>query len=170
MVPMSTTEIPVPDSIAEGLVGAAGEGADLLGISADDEPSKVIEAVNRFLEPPKKKSWFSKAKVNPETDNWTDRALPIGSLWGQMMVRYLGWHWASLIQHDRDDFKAIAVVNEDRSLVIFPFHYCFGCLENSVHPTILLAFNMLEAGKIPAQPEGAFVNLMDGVHHIMPPS
>ncbi len=166
---MSTTEEPVDQSISEHLDGSAGEGATLVGVTLDDPPLSIVEAINRFLEPPKKKGWFSKPKADPSIDNWVDRALPIGSLWGQTMVRHFGWHWASLIQHDHDDFKAIAVVNEDRSLAVFPFHYCFGCLENHVYPTILLAFNMLEAGKIPQQSRNGFANLMDGVRHIVPP-
>ncbi len=166
---MSTTEERISESIAENLVGAAEEGAALIGVSMTDTASSIVEAINQFLEPPKKTGWFSKAKVDPQIDNWSDRALPIGSLWGETMVRHFGWHWASLIQHDHDDYKVIAVVNDDRSLAVFPFHYCFGCLENHVYPTVLLAFNMLEAGTIPSQPANGFVNLMDGVRHIVSP-
>jgi len=161
---MSTSEEPIPESIAENLHGAAAEGAELVGTSVDAEPEKIVDAINRFLTKPKKGGWFSKV------DNWDDRALPIGSLWGAAMVREFGWTWASLIQHDHDDFKAIAVVNEDRSLAVFPFHYCFGCLESNVTPTPLLAFNMLRAGKIPQQEAGGYTNLMDGVQHIVPPA
>jgi hypothetical protein len=166
---MSTTEEPLSDSIAENLVGAASEGADIVDVDVDDEPLAVVQAINRFLEPPKK-GWFWTPTADANVDNWTDRALPVGSLWGQIIVRHFGWHWASLIQHDQDDFKAIAVVSEDRSLAVFPFHYCFGCLENHLHPTVLLAFNILDTGKIPQQPVGEFVNLMDSVRHIVPPS
>ncbi len=166
---MSTIEEPIPKSTIEKLAGAAGEGAVLVGVSPDDPPVTIFEAINRFLELSKKTGWFKKSKVDPNIDNWSDRALPIGSLWGQIMVRHFGWHWASLIQPELDNFKAMAVVNNDRSLTIFPFHYCFGCLENHVYPTIYLAFQMLEAGKIPPQPSNGFVNLMDGVRHIIPP-
>ncbi len=160
---MSTSEEPLSDSIAENLHGTAAEGAELVGTSVDAEPSAIADAINRFLTKPKKSGWFSKV------DNWDDRALPIGSLWGTAMVRQFGWHWASLTQHDRDDFKAVAVVSDDRSLAIFPFHYCFGCLENHVPPTVLLAFNMLDAGRIPQQEGRGYTNLMDGVQHIVPP-
>lgn len=168
---MSTTEDAVPDSIAADLEGAAAEGAELVGVSVEDEPSRIVDAINRFLTPEKQKQkgWFGKANVDPEIDNWTDCALPVGCLWGQVMVRHFSWRWASLTQHDHDDFKAIAVVSEDGSLAIFPFHYCFGCVENRVHPTVLLAFNMLVAGKIPQLPAGEYANLMDGVRHIVPP-
>lgn len=164
---MSTTELPLDDSIAEHLDGAAREDAELVGVSVDDRSSTIINAINRFLEPSSGGA-RRQSGVECNVDNWTDRALPVGSLWGQTMVRCFGWHWASLIQHDHDDFRAVAIVNEDRSLAVFPFYYCFGCLENDVYPKILLAFNMLEAGKIPQQPKYGFMNLMDGVQHIMP--
>ncbi|MDA0920901.1 MAG: hypothetical protein O2945_17660 [Planctomycetota bacterium] len=165
---MSTTEESVVESVAASIPGAAAEGAAIVGVDPNADASIIMEAINEFLTP-KKSGWFRKPKADPNVDNWTDRALPIGCLWGETMVRHFGWNWASLIQHDHDDFKAIAVVNEDRSLAIFPWHYCFGCLENSVHPTVLLAFNMLEAGKIPDQQPSGFTNLMDGVQHIVPP-
>ena len=161
---MSTSEEPIPESIANNLLGAARDGAELVGTSVDAEPDKIVEAIDRFLTNPKKRGWFSKI------DNWDDRALPIGSLWGAAMVRAFGWQWASLIQHGHDDYKAIALVNDDRSLMVFPFHYCFGCLEDNVTPTVLLAFNMLEAGKIPQQEAHSYANLMDGVQHIVPPA
>ncbi len=159
---MSTSESPVSKEIAGNLAGAAEEGAELVGVKVDAAPKVIVDAINRFLSKPKKAGWFKKV------DNW-DRALPIGSLWGSAMAREFGWHWADLIQHDHDDFKVIAIVNGDRSLAIFPFHYCFGCLENNVTPTVLLAFNMLKDGAIPPQKAKSYTNLMDGVHHIVPP-
>ncbi len=165
---MSTTEEPVDESVASSILGAAREGAQIVGVNPSADAPTIMTAINTFLTP-KKAGWFRKPKIDPNIDNWTDRALPIGSLWGETMIRHFGWTWASLIQHDHDDFKVIAAVNDDRSLAIFPWHYCFGCLENSVHPTVLLAFNMLEADKIPAQEPGGFTNLMDGVQHIIPP-
>jgi len=129
----------------------------------DTLPETIIDAINRFLTKPKKGGWLFKV------DNWADRALPIGSLWGSAMVREFGWQWAILGQNGHDDSKAMALVNDDRSLAVFPFDYCFGCLENNVTPTVLLAFNMLKADKIPKQEAGSYTNLLDGVQHIVPP-
>lgn len=165
---MKVTEEALDEVIMESLARVADEGADIVSVSSEDDPSKIIKAINDFLSP-MKNSRLNKPKADPNIDNWIDRAIPIGGLWGQTMVRHFGWYWASLIQHEYNDIKVIAVVNEDRSLAIFPFHYCFGCLENHIHPTVLLAFNMLKANKISPQPAGEFVNLMDGVWHIVPP-
>ena len=166
---MSTSEMPIEPAVAKNLAGAASEGAQLVGIGLHAQPAAIAEAINKFLEP-KSPRGPDQARPASNVDNWTDRALPVGGLWGELMVRSLGWQWASLIQHDHDDFRVIAVVSPDRSLAIFPFHYCFGCLENGVYPAVLLAFNMLQAGKIPPQPAGGYVNLMDGVRHIIPPA
>lgn len=38
-----------------------------------------------------------------------------------------------------------------------------------VYPTIELAFNMLSAGTIPTFDDRAYENMMDGVHHVIPP-
>lgn len=165
---MSTTEELLTDDRLELYRGIAAEGAELLGVAIDDLPLKVIEAINQFIAEPKQ-VFSPKECEDAKIDNWTDRALPIGALWGQTMVSRFGWHWASLIQHDHDDLRVTAAINQDRSLVIYPFHYCFGCLENHIYPTILLAFNMLESGFIPPVPPNGFFNMMDGVRHIIPP-
>ncbi len=159
---MRISEEPLAESIAGNLAGAAEEGAELLSVPIDTEPLKIIESLNEFVaNPPKRRS--------KKVDNWGDRALPLGALWGAQMQRQFGWEWASVIHHDHNDAKFISVFDQTRSLGIYPFHYIFGCLENNVYPTILLAFNMLVAGKIPDQPAQGFMNLMDGVQHIVPP-
>lgn len=160
---MSTSEEPLPESIAENIPGAAAEGAELVGISVDAEPQEIVAAINDFL------TTANKSDAVADIDLWTDRALPLGCLWGEALARAFEWQWASLIQHDHDDYQAVAIVNPDRSLAIFPFHYCYGCLENRVIPTVLLAFNMLQAGTIPPQKPRGYVNVMDGVRHIIPP-
>ncbi len=161
---MNITEAPIEPNIAELLPGAAKEGADLVGVSVDDQPAEIIQAINDFLAKPPKKRWFRKV------DNWNDRAMPLGALWGMQMVRHFDWEWVGVIQHDFDDLKAIGVFDKKRSLGVYPFHFVYGCVQNGAYPTILLAFNMLSAGEIPAFDERAYQNLMDGVQHIVPPA
>ena len=134
----------------------------MLGVSLEDPPLKIVEAINAYVAKPPK-SWFRKA------DNWTDRALPLGTLWGMQQVRAFGWEWVSVINHEEGDAKAIGVFDARRSLGIYPFEFVFGCLEAKAYPTILLAFNMLAAGKIPELEAGGYMNLMDGVRHVVPP-
>jgi hypothetical protein len=60
-------------------------------------------------------------------------------------------------------------VSLDRSLVVYPIHFITGALEDSrVDATIALAFNMLEAGTVGKQKPKGYLNLMTGVHRIVP--
>lgn len=160
---MRISEVGVDPQLLVSIDGSAEEGASLVGVAADVAPLKVLTAINTFV---------SKLGRQPsdQADNWTDRALPLGSLWGRQLVRQFGWEWSSVVFHDQGESKAIGVFAKDRSLAVYPWHFVFGCLENGAPVTILLSFNMLLAGKIPVQQEGGYVNLMDHVHHIIPPA
>ena len=142
--------------------GAAREGVELVGVQVDAAPLEIVKAVNEFM---RKQQCTS----DRDHDNWTDRALPLGSLWGCQLFRKFGWEWSSVIFDEQSDSKAIGVFSQDRSLAIYPFHFVYGCLENKVPVTILLSFNMLGDGAFPSQEANAYVNLMEGVHHIVPP-
>jgi hypothetical protein len=158
---MHVTEEKIEPSLLANIEGSAGEGAELAGVAIDAAPLEIVTAVNTFVsKPPRKRG----------VDNWTDRALPLGSLWGCQLVRHFGWEWSRVTFHEHGDSKAIGVFSKDRSLAVYPWHFVFGCLENQAPVTILLSFNMLAAGKIPAQAAKAYVNLMEGVHHIVPPA
>jgi hypothetical protein len=61
------------------------------------------------------------------------------------------------------------VFDPRRTRGVYPFHYLVGCMENGVYPTVLLAFNLLIANEIPDFEPGEYVNVMDGVQHIVPP-
>jgi len=160
---MRISEYSVEPHILEGIDGSAVEGASLVGVASDDPPPKIVTAINTFVSKPPR-------GLPGRVDNWTDRALPLGSLWGQQLVRQFGWEWSGVVFHDHGDTKAIGVFTRDRSLAIYPWHFVFGCLENNATVTILLSFNMLLAGRIPAQGRGEYVNVMDHVHHIVPPA
>ena len=155
------SEAKISEEILANVRGAAAEMASAVGVAIDDEPLKIVTAVNAYVSKP--------PETTGKVDNWTDRALPLGSLWGEQLVRQFGWEWASVTFHDKGDVKANGVFNKNRSLAIYPWHFVFGCLENKAPVTILLAFNMLAAGKIPDMEPGEYVNVMEGVHHIVPP-
>ncbi|WP_406699855.1 hypothetical protein V5E97_13500 [Singulisphaera sp. Ch08] len=159
---MSVSDYTVEPHILAGINDSADEGAALADVTTDDPPLKIVTAINTFVSKPRTRS-------SGHVDNWLDRALPLGSLWGQQMVRQFNWEWSGVVFQGRGDTKAIGVFSKDRSLAIYPWHFVFGCLENNATVTILLSFNMLLAGKIPAQKQGDYVNLMDHVHHIIPP-
>jgi len=159
----NVTEEPLADDTLALIPRSAREGAELVKVSVEAPPLEIVTAVYEYVARPPKK-WFQKV------DNWTDRALPLGSLWGLQMVRQFGWEWGAATLHDYDDQKCPGVFDPARSLAIYPFHYIFVCLENrAVTCTILLAFNMLLADAIPAQEPGGYENVMQHVMHIVPP-
>ena len=51
------TEEEVASSTLESIEGAAGEGADLVGVRGDATPVEIVAAINRFVsKPPKRRS------------------------------------------------------------------------------------------------------------------
>lgn len=156
---MKATEEQVKPDMLETIEGSAAEGAEMVGVAIDATPLEIVTAVNGYVSKPPRKR---------RVDNWEERALPLGSLWGCQLVRQFGWEWSGVIFHEQEDSKAIGVFAKDRSLAVYPWHFVFGCLEDEAPVTILLSFNMLAAGQVPVQKAKAYVNLMEGVHHIVP--
>ncbi len=61
------------------------------------------------------------------------------------------------------------MLSPDRALAVYPIHFLIGCLQNpGVDATVMLSYNMLDAGQIPDPPPGTYFNLMDGVHRLIP--
>jgi len=64
---------------------------------------------------------------------------------------------------------AFGVLSTDRSLAIYPLEFMLGCLRDpDVDVTVMLSFNMLQAGSIPKMKEKTYTNVMEGVHRIVP--
>jgi len=133
------------------------EAAGNLGIDLSTvPPDAVIAAVNDFVR-------------RVQKDGTADRNVPLlmGSLWGQAIVQSLGWEWA--VFHFDSDHRAFAVHNPERSLVMFPVRFVEDCLRGR-DVTIALAYGMLRnPASIPQLPPGSYTNVMDHVHHIIPP-
>ncbi len=142
------------------LPGAAREGAQLAGVRESDEPLRIVEAINAFIANPPKAGFLKRV------DNWNERAMPLGALWGAQLVRQFGWQWA-IVEDDGDD--SIGVVDPQRTMAVYPFDTIYGWLEEGAYPTLLLAFNMLAGGSLPAFPIRGYEPIMDGISHIVPP-
>ena len=158
------SEQPFPESTLQALHAEVAQGAKLLGVSPDDDPATIVAAVDEFVynwqcgdKPPKR-------VLDPENAPFT-----LGAVWGQQLVRAFGWEWAIVTFHEHGDTTAPGVLSPDRSLAVYPIHFAMGCLQDpTVDTTILIAFNMLAAGKIGDSTPGSYFNLMDGVHRIIP--
>ena len=159
---MKITEFPISPEISQNLVNTSKEASEILGVSLSDPPLKVVEAIQDCLVELIQSN-------NSSLDKWTDCALPMGTLWGIQMVRQFQWQWASVTKDEGDGSKAFGVFDGNRSLAAYPFSYVFACLDQKIYPAVLLSFNMLLAGKIPELEAGGYMNLMDGVQHVVPP-
>jgi len=156
-----TEESQVEEHLLDQFGAVADEGRQLIGRGGCNDPKELIESINEFLSKPTKKKWFKKV------DNWTEKALPIGTLWGEVFVKELGWEWINVTFEDGS--QSVGVFSRDRSIGFYPWHFVLGCVENGATVTVLLAWNMLKEGAVPKTAPNSYVNLMDGVHHIIPP-
>jgi hypothetical protein len=159
---MNITETAIDAEMLSQIHASAAEGAELLGLNpAELSPDEVVAGIDIFI--------FNRQsdKGSHRDDDSADVSL--GSLWGEQLVREFGWQWSSVTFHDYDGANAVGVFSPDRSLVIYPYHFIYSCLENDAPVTILLAFDVLKDGtRIPALPAGGFENVMDNVHHPFP--
>ncbi|MCA9125197.1 MAG: hypothetical protein H6822_27335 [Planctomycetaceae bacterium] len=160
---MKTTTMPLNADLMSSLRAAASEVADTYQIDIGCEPEKVIEAINTHIRELQK-------TPTADRDPWVDVSIPFGSLWGEQLIRDLGWQWVEAVFDDDVTNKAVGVASPDRSLIIYPMHFVFGCIENNAIVTILLAYNAIKSGdRIPDIPPDSHVNVMERVHHIVPP-
>lgn len=159
----SISEREVEDEIMDLIRGSAKTAAQILGIDSDQaSDAEVISAIDECV-------FGIQKRQGPQIDEGEHPNYLLGSLWGEQLVKKLGWHWANLIFHDYDDAKTIAVVSPDRSLAIYPFHFIEACLEGEASVTIELAYNMLVDGhNVPEIPAYKYENVMECVHHIVP--
>lgn len=160
---MNITETAIGAEMLDDIRDCASAAAGLIDVDLNNaSPSEIINSIDAFV--------FEWQKGNrPEVDEDDDLSLMFGSLWGEQLVRDLGWQWVEITFHDHDDSKAVGVVSPNRSLAIYPLHFVYGCMENDAPVTIMLAYNMLKDGsKIPSLPSKGYENVMDNVHHIVP--
>ena len=136
---------------------------ELLGVDLSDaEPKRIVEAVDYFAYEIQK----GRGPAFPEDD---PPEFLLGCLWGEQLVKALGWQWANVVFDGDEESHVVGVFNLDRSLAIYPFYFIHGCLEDDVPVTIALSFNMLVDGtRIPKLPARGFENVMDHVHHAVP--
>ena len=129
------------------LRGHAKTGLDLVGFPSDAPPDAIIYAIYRYVE-----NWQSRRhraqyshllRSGPGADA---TAIGLGVVWGDQVVRTLGWEWMFL-QH------TFAVVAPEQKWAVHPTDFIrrllyagsWGCDEN----TVLELYNRLKAGDLP---------------------
>ncbi len=166
------SEQPLEVHTLASIEGCAGDALTILGRAPGKSSKKaqpaaataqdLVEAVDQCV-------YDLQQGKGPKFGPDDDPEMTLGSLWGQQLVRELGWEWAAVTFHEHDDAKAVGVFSPDRALAIYPFHFIYGCLENAAEVTIMLSFNLLVDGsKVPKLPPGSYENVMDNVHYIVP--
>ncbi len=166
------SEAPLPADALKSIAGCAGDALQILGLEpgktakksqpAAAAPQDIVKALDQCV-------YDLQQGRGPEFGAEDEPDLILGSLWGEQLVRELGWQWAAVTFHEHDDAKAVGVFSPDRALAIYPFHFIYGCLENGAEVTILLAFNLLVDGsKVPPLAPGTYENVMDNVHYVVP--
>jgi len=165
---MSTVvERPLTEEEQTAFADCARQGLANLGLAADAAPEAVVQAVDSFLDDYRARQRKFFRKLFQRLPDSVDVAVHLGAVWGSQIVQAFGWEWTCL---QREGDERYAVVSTDRAYAIFPNNFVKWLLEDpSQDNTILLLFNMVEAGQLPAAPPRAYEDLTDGrLRHIVP--
>lgn len=160
------SEHPVKAEILQHIRNCVASADCLIGIDPRNSDARtVMAAINTYVT-----KWQKGERPPKNVADLEDSQYTLGAVWGEQLAATFGWEWASVTFHEHGDSGAVGVFSPDRSLAVYPFHFLLGCLQDPRVPvTILLSFNMLAEGKIPRMPAQGYQNLMDGVHHLIPP-
>lgn len=141
-------------------------GFELLGASPSDAAKELVRVIDSYVDEwqEKRRGLFARLRLRAEDSVEIGRALAV--LWGDQIVRQFGWEWICEI---RDGSERYGVAAPDRSLAILAPEFIERCL---THPnqdcTLLLAFNMQADGAFAGCLPNDYVNVMSGVHRIVP--
>ena len=163
---MSTaTERPIDAEERAEFENYAKSGLRLLSASESSESSALVAAVDAHVAAHQKAQRGFLSKLLSKTIDNTHVALALGIVWGNEIVRALGWKWTCIIREGEERY---AVVSVDRSLAVYATYFVKECLDNSYTDcTILLSYNMLLKNAIPAQTPNSFFSVMPAVFRIV---
>lgn len=132
------THVPFNSELQGDLAILLDKGLARLHRAATDSPDVLVTAICQLVDDQRAR----KAKL-------TKGALAeIAIVWGEQLVRVLGWQWATVVYDD--DSKAIGVISPDRSLAHFPLRFLEGVTARKADNTVQLLYNMLRAGRTPS--------------------
>jgi len=140
-------------------------GLELLGASASAVPKRLVQAIDEFVDEWQNKRRGLSAMFRPRTDA-VEPARALGVVWGDQIVRHFEWNWICEVREGEERF---AVAAPNRSLVIYAPQFIHDCLHNpQIDCTVMLAFNMQEAGNFTGCQARDYVDVMSGVRRIVP--
>jgi len=141
-------------------------GMTVLSAAESSEPKELVRAINEYVD-----AWQSKrrgflSRLRSRTDDATETARALSVVWGDQIIRRFGWEWICEIQGDEERY---AVAPADRAVVIHAPEFITECFDQpNTDCTVLLAFNMQEAGKFSDCPAREYVSVMSGIRRIVP--
>ena len=152
-------EQPLDPETADTIQQCAQAAASMLNLDVGAlSPASIIAAIEECL-------LAMQEGAGPQVPEDDDPSFTLGSLWGNQLVRALGWQWAVVTFDEQKDSQAVGVFSPDRALAIYPLHFVWNCLENAAPVTLKLAFVILTDGtRVPPLPPKTYENVMDHVH------
>ena len=140
-------------------------GLELLDASASAVPKLLVQAVDEFVDQWQNKRRGLSGMFRSRTDA-VEPARALGVVWGDQIVRQFEWNWICEIREGEERF---AVAAPNRSLVIYAPQFIHDCLHDPrIDCTVMLAFNMQEAGNFTGCQAREYADVMSGVHRIVP--
>jgi len=151
-----------PDTERQQLISSVtADAAHLLNINlTEDPPKEVMNKVNDAIVA------LVFEQPTPITNDENPHLL-LGCLWGAQMARQFNWYWADVVLDDSID--EVAMISPNREMIIFPFSFVDACINKQCISTVLLAYNMVDEGKMNAIKPATYENIMLSIHHIVPP-
>lgn len=167
--PSDYSEEPINAEYLEWAKKNANQCTTLLDIDDGASTKEKIKRFERFCADaiasgqPK---WLSQDKLQD-----VDQVDILGSFLGEIMVKDLGWCWVQLQSDQWSAREQLAVVTEDRRLMILPFQYVTEVLTGSSPLKASLALEILESSDdIPPISPFSYADVMKHIQYIVPPS
>jgi hypothetical protein len=148
------------DQVLSGIVKTASAAADEYQIDMDrDLPGGIVAKLDARVV-------AAQNGQQPYTNIWDDLALPIGSIWGQLLCEKFRWEWTMVLSEGK---KMPGVFDPNRALGAYPFDYIFECVKHGNEVNIELAYNMLITGeRFDFASKRSYTDVMKSIGRIVP--
>ena len=149
------------------LAGHVERGLVRLRLDATAPPGDIVRAVDALIEAEQvEREKALKGLYLLLFKSPTALIAEAAAVWGEQVVRELSWTWQKVV---RKDTPVRAIVAPQRTHVVFPDHYVSRMVEPPYDDnTLMLTFNLLEAGNLPAAAPGAMEDITGSARHIVP--
>ena len=140
-------------------------GFEHLGMSGRASPKLIVQAIDEYVLQWQAKNRGFAAMLRSRPDS-VEPARALAVVWGDQIVRHFDWHWTCEVRSSEERY---AVCSANRSLIIYPPQFIHDCMHNpKMDCTVMLAFNMQEAGNFTGCEARAYVDVMSGIRRIVP--